>query len=213
MPAVLSLDAPVLNTRRTARTSFDQVAVADWNVMPYWSEAKIAAVSPKPKTWIQIGLAQPVAKKTTVLPATELDEQLIEWLMDKALKETGAVRRQWPAQQTQFEGISSDYVFLVTAQLAIWLWSRASPVQLTTTLTYDQSLHVRAALPQGAVHIAVLFSPGIDPNATAGLGEEEEDNTVASVYDAHGTYTGGMVGPLPQVLRQLADLVATQPVR
>ena len=207
MPAVLFSDAPVLPARRQARSSFDQVAVADWDVLPFWKGAKNAAAPPKAMSRIQVGWAQPSAKKTVIQPAAELDAQLVEWLLAKALKEAEAIRCQWPAKATYFEGIRQEDVSLVAGQLAIWLWNLAKPVQLTTTLTYDQSLHVRAALPQGAVHIAVLFSPGVDPNATIGLGEEEEDNTVASVYDAHGTYLNGAVGPLPQVLAQLAGLL------
>ncbi|MGI4735769.1 MAG: hypothetical protein ACRYG7_11380 [Janthinobacterium lividum] len=207
MPAALFSDAPVLAARRPARTSFTQVAVADWNVLPYWGGAKMAAVPPKAKTWMQIDLAQPVAKNKPVPPAAELDAQSIEWLMDKGLKDGETVRQQLQAKQAYFAEIEARYVLKATYLLSLALRQEVAPTQLAFTLTYDQSLHVRATLPQGALHVSVLFTPGLDP--TQHLGQcEEEDNTVVSVFGPGGRWQVGTEGPLLPCLGRLPALLA-----
>lgn len=207
MPAVLSPDAPVLAARRPARTSFDQVAVADWHGLPYWGGAKMAAVPARAKTWMQLGSAQPVAKSTPVPPAAELDAQAIRWLMDKGLKDGETVRQQLLAKQSYFEAIEANHVLKATYLLSLALRCEATLAQLAFTLTYDQSLHVRATLPQGALHVSVLFTPGLDP--TQHLGQrEEEDNTVVSVFGPDGRWQAGTEGPLQLCLGRLSALLA-----
>lgn len=206
MPATLAFDTvPVFAPFKGRRSYYEQVAVCpEEDVLDFclWDK-KVGNNPPKEKQSIKLYWTRDFHKP---IRAKAHDLQM-RWLTDKLLKEVEAVRQQLTEKQEYFAGIDQKFLFQTAQQVALWLWAVASPTHLTTTLTYNQSLHIRAGLPHGAVHFSVLFSPGIDPNATATLGEDEVDNTVLSVYDAQGQYTGGIVGPLPQALLKLPELL------
>lgn len=129
------------------------------------------------------------------------------WLTNQALKEITVVRGELTKKAEYFAGIDKSQVEKVAALVAIVLLLELRPESLTTSLTYDQTLHMRASLPNGAgsAHVSVIFTPGIDPGNTAALGEDA-DNTLVARYDHSGNYLNGTTGPLFDALAQLSAL-------
>lgn len=203
MPATLPApDTAVFAPLPTRRSAYQRVAVAPevdhyTRSVEWWD----SPVLPAPAV-----LRRPAAPATPPAPATVVPELRMRWLADRALREMEIVTRQLAAKQPYYESIDRSHVLATTGLLTVQLWQHATPLDLTFTLTYDQSLHVRATLPQGALHVSVLFTPGLDPLQNQGLCEEE-DNTVLSVFGADGRWQKGIEGPLMQCLSELPALL------
>ncbi|MGY2134430.1 hypothetical protein ACW9KT_19530 [Hymenobacter sp. HD11105] len=133
---------------------------------------------------------------------------LPQWLLEKMVSEMASIRAQLRQKADYYAGIRPQHIETGVGLVAGMLWQLLLPESLVATLTYEQSLHVRAELPAGAgsVHVSVLFSPGLDPTQNTGQ-QEEEDNTLVSVYDAHGQLRGGTEGPLLDTLNRLHDVL------
>lgn len=127
-----------------------------------------------------------------------------QWLIDKAFKERDIVFGQLAELGEYYTHISPQHIFKGTLKAAYELWWRLKPESLTSHLTYNQSLHIRASLPNGAVHLSVVFEPGVDPTAPMPDADGDDANAVASLYDRHGVLVDGTTGPLPQVLAYLS---------
>lgn len=140
-------------------------------------------------------------------------ELLLGQIISHAYKTRDAARRDLHEKIACYAGISEQHVenaaFLVAAALGLQNCER-----VTTTLTYEQSLHVRAELPNGAgsVHVSVLFTPGLDPTQATGE-REEEDNTVISVFGRDGKFVVSTEGPLLPALTQLPALLTSSRIR
>jgi hypothetical protein len=140
-------------------------------------------------------------------------ELLLGQIISHAYKAKEAIRRELHEKTTHYAGISVQHVenaaFLVAAALGLQNCER-----VTTTLTYEQSLHVRAELPDGtgSVHVSVLFTPGLDPTQDTGE-REEEDNTVISVFGRDGKFVASNEGALLPTLTQLPALLASSRIR
>jgi len=200
MPATLAFPTatPTSPVFQNSYNLYEQVAVCpDWSGMDYL----VAPVrqAPPANYW---HFSRPAPRAT---PAAE--DLRAQWLLKEMLKDGETVRQQLLAKQEYFEGIEARYVLKAAYLLSLVLRHEATLTQLAFTLTYDQSLHLRAALPQGALHASVLFTPGLDP--TQHLGQcEEEDNTVVSVFGPDGHWRAGTEGSLLPCLERLPALLA-----
>lgn len=143
-------------------------------------------------------------------PAEETPAQstvvLDQWALETAFRERDAVLAQLPALAEYYQHISREHIERATALVVYRLGVQLKPQALASHLLYSPSLHVRADLPNGAVHLSVIFEPGIDPLNPTPDEDGDDANAIASFYDAHGALRAGTSGPLPQVLLQLNDL-------
>ncbi|TGD80813.1 hypothetical protein [Hymenobacter wooponensis] len=185
------------------RSVYQQVAVFDANSygIPMWTadEPQLSIATPLSRTTTQRRVSPP----TPAINATELR---VRWVADRALREMETVGRQLATKHAYYDGIERDHILTVVALLTVHIWQQASPLDLTFTLTYDQSLHVRATLPQGALHISVLFTPGLDPLQNQGACEEE-DNSVLSIFGPDGHWQAGAEGTLMHCMVTLPTLL------
>lgn len=206
MPANAT-EAAVFAPLPTRRSAYDQVAVAgtyDYEVAPAtWGEVR----QPNQSGWVRLHASsqRPMAPKPIGSTSQELRARLVA---DQMLREVEGVSRQLAAKQAYYEDIEQAHVLAVTALLTVHLWQQAiAPGELVFTLTYDQSLHVRAALPHGALHASVLLTPGLSPMQQLGQ-REEEDNTIVSIFGPDGKWQAGTEGPFMACLEALPGLLA-----
>ena len=135
-------------------------------------------------------------------PAAVLDR----WALETAFRERDAVLAQLPALAEYYQHISHEQIGLAAAFVAYMLGQQLKPQSLASHLLYSPTLHVRADLPNGAVHLSVIFEPGVDPLHPTPDEDGDDANASVSFYDARGTLRAGTSGPLPAVLLQLASL-------
>lgn len=131
---------------------------------------------------------------------------LDQWALETAFRERDAVMAQLPALADYYHHINTEHIELASALVAYVLGQQLKPQALASHLTYYQSLHVRADLPNGAVHLSVIFESGVDPLNPTPDEDGDDANASVSFYDAQGILRAGRSGPLSTVLSQLASL-------
>jgi len=150
----------------------------------------------------------PLREETVQPEATDAPPTAVldQWALEVAVREREAVLAQLPELADCYQHISREHIELTAAFVAYKLGQQLKPEALASHLMYTPNLHVRADLPNGAVHLSVIFEPGIDPLHPVPDEDGDDANASVSFYDAQGNLRSGMSGPLPTVLLQLASL-------
>jgi hypothetical protein len=131
---------------------------------------------------------------------------LDQWALSKAFQERDAVLAQLPGLRDHYADISQYHIDLAAVLVVYALGRELKPQSFASYLTYNQSLQVRADLPNGTVYVSVIFEPGINPTLAIPDEDGDDANTIISFYDVHGALKGGTNGPLRSVLMQVAAL-------
>lgn len=148
-------------------------------------------------------------------PVDELTENSIilnQWALETAFQERDVLMAQLPGLREYYADISSEHIGFATLMVAYVMGHQLKPQSLSSHLTYNKSLHMRADLPQGTVHLSVIFEPGVDPTNPTPDEDGDDANTIVSLYDTEGVLRAGTSGPLPSVIVQLSSL-AQWPVK
>ena len=131
---------------------------------------------------------------------------LDQWAREMAFRERDAVLTQLPELADYYHHISREHIERATVVVTYILGQQLKPQSLASHLMYSPSLHVRADLPNGAVHLSLVFEPGVDPLNPTPDEDGDDANAIVSFYDAQGALRAGTTGPLPAVLLQLNAL-------